>query len=235
MTIPKWINPSRQAELVKLFVKSQGFCIFGHYPCKGEWQTTSTTVCSWGKFCSKPVGEGEPCRYKPEQGMPQVPCQSSTAVVNRWHCAYGDYPCYKPFECHFEIYADRLIRDWATDDRSIGIAKWQAERKILHSLGETKEPLRGRFSNISRDIVMAKQPSYYLQGLAINGVTFSPFAKVRIANSYVYLYIDLGDSLKAVSKNKRRKATRYGKPLPASVANSVATICNKAVGHYLNR
>jgi len=38
--------------------------------------------------------------------------------------------------------------------------------------------------------------------------------------------IDLGDSLKADSKHKRRKATRYGKPLPESVANSVATICD---------
>jgi len=30
---PKWITPERQARLVDLFLRSQGFCVFGHKPC----------------------------------------------------------------------------------------------------------------------------------------------------------------------------------------------------------
>ena len=33
MTKPKWINPTRQAHLVSLFVRSQGFCVFGEANC----------------------------------------------------------------------------------------------------------------------------------------------------------------------------------------------------------
>ena len=33
MTKPKWINPTRQAHLVSLFVRSQGFCVFGEPNC----------------------------------------------------------------------------------------------------------------------------------------------------------------------------------------------------------
>jgi hypothetical protein len=31
--MPKWATPSRQAHLVNLFNRSQGFCVFGHKPC----------------------------------------------------------------------------------------------------------------------------------------------------------------------------------------------------------
>jgi len=33
MTKPKWVNPTRQAHLVSLFVRSRGFCIFGEPNC----------------------------------------------------------------------------------------------------------------------------------------------------------------------------------------------------------
>ena len=31
--IPKWVTPERQAHLVNLFLRSGGFCIYGHKPC----------------------------------------------------------------------------------------------------------------------------------------------------------------------------------------------------------
>ena len=42
----------------------------------------------------------------------------------------------------------------------------------------------------------------------MNGLTLKPFAKVKLSSSYEYLYVDLGTSLRAVSKNKKRKAIR---------------------------
>ena len=31
--MPKWVTPERQAHLVNLFLRSGGFCIYGHKPC----------------------------------------------------------------------------------------------------------------------------------------------------------------------------------------------------------
>jgi len=107
------------------------------------------------------------------------------------------------------------------------------ERKRLHSLAERRYPLRGQFNNISRDIFYAKQPQFYLLGLGISGLTFKPFAKIRLSSSYVSLYVDLSDSLRMVSKAKRRKAIRYGKPLPLELQREIGQACKLAVGHYL--
>ncbi len=170
---PKWATSERQTHLVKLFVKSGGFCIFGHANCT-------------------------------------IP------------------------EHHYEIFIERLIDDWQAEDRQQSSLDWKAESKAMHSLGERKLPLRGRFNNISSVIWHDQQPIYYLEGLGMSGITLTPFAKVKLSSSYMRLYVDLGDSLRDVSKNKRRKAIRYGKPLPKSVDNRIADKVWQAVKHYLN-
>ena len=76
------------------------------------------------------------------------------------------------------------------------------------------------------------QPAYYLDGLGISGLTFKPFARIRIASSFVFLFVDLGDTLKGVSKSKRRKAIRYGKALPVNIQNEIHQLCRLAVRHY---
>lgn len=221
-----------QAELVRLFADSGGFCVYGHKPCSGYWTENTITVCLWGTPCSSPVGEGQLCRYKPDDPkLPHLPCHLLHPTLIRWHCAYGDLPCYKPFESHYEQYIDILIKEWQASDRHQRQLDWQAERKALHSLGERREPLRGRFNTISKDIYFANQPQFYLEGLGVSGVTLKPFAKVRLASGYLYLYIELelGDKLKGVSKAKRRKALRYGK-----IADDVRAIIKQAVQHCLD-
>lgn len=148
-------------------------------------------------------------------------------------CVFGHKPCHNP-EHHYLNFIESLIGYWKADDRQQASAEWQAERLRLHSLGERRYPIRGQFNNISQDIFFANQPLFYLDGLGVSGLTLSPFAKVRISSSYVRLFIDLGDSLKGVSKNKRRKAIRYGKPLPPKYKRKVEQVCREAVKHYLN-
>ena len=137
-------------------------------------------------------------------------------------------------EHYYEVYIEGLIADWQSSDRQQDSVDWQEERKRLHSLGERHYPLRGQFSNIAKDIFYARQPLYYLLGYGISGLTFKPFAKVRLSSSFVNLYVDLGDSLKDMSKNKRRKAIRYGKALPIEKQREVELVCRLAVKHYLN-
>ena len=172
MAYPNWATPNRQTHLVRLFLRSNGFCVFGHKPC--------------------PIPEH-----------------------------------------HYEVFIEHLIADWKADDREQRQAEWQAEQRQLHSLGERRYPLHGQFSAIGKDIFYARQHQYYLLGLAINGLTFRPFAKVRLASSFVHLYIDLGDTLKGVSKTKRRKAIRYGKALPDEIQRQINELCSLAVRHYL--
>jgi len=168
-TYPAWSTPNRRQYLVKLFVDSGGFCIFGHQNCL-------------------------------------IPAH------------------------HYAIAIEHIIEDWKEEDRE----NWKLERKAIHSLGERRYPIRGQFNTISKDIFYDTQPLYYLEALGISGLTLQPFAKVKIASTYFYLYIDLGDSLRSTSKNKRRKAIRYGKPLPKAVEASVTKLITLAVKDYLN-
>jgi len=171
-TQPKWSTLDRKAYLVKLFLDSGGFCIFGHSNCL-------------------------------------IP------------------------EHHYEVYIERVIDDWKTEDREQARLDWIAESKALHSLGERRYPITGRWNNISQDIFFDKQPLFYLEALGISGVKLQPFAKVKLASSYMRLYIDLGDSLRGTSKNQRRKAIRYGKELPKSIQERIAEKVSLAVRDYL--
>jgi hypothetical protein len=168
---PNWVTPSRQAHLVRLFVVSRGFCVFGHPNCL-------------------------------------IP------------------------EHHYEVFIENLVSDWVADDRQRREAEWKAERQIIHNLGERRYPLRGEFSNIARDIFHDKQPLFYLLGLGMSGLTFKPFAKVRLSSSFMVLYIDLGDTLKDISKTRRRKAIRYGKGLPIESKTRIDKLISLAVKHY---
>ena len=148
-------------------------------------------------------------------------------------CIFGHPNCLIP-EHHFDGFTNALIKDWIASDREQNQIELEAELRAIHSLGERKYPLRGQFSAISKDIWGGNQPLFYIQNLGMSGLTLTPFAKVRVASSYVRLYIDLGDTLRSVSKSKRRKAIRYGKPLPKEVEARVALEVRKAVEHYFN-
>ena len=171
--MPKWVTPQRQTQLVDIFQRSSGFCV------------------------------------------------------------YGEHPCTNPEYHHYENYIIGLIKDWIADDRE---ARAYLNRIISRSLHRIPEigALRGSFNAISRDIYHDKQPQYYLEALGISGLTFRPFAKIRIASSFTRLHVDIGEPLKAVSKHKRRKAIRYGQSLPVEVQKQVEEICNRAIAHYLS-
>jgi len=135
----------------------------------------------------------------------------------------------------FEAKAGEVITDWVKDDNAESLALWRKEQKAIHGLGERSYPLRGQFSAIAKEVYLSSQPQFYLMALGVSGLTFKPFAKVRIASSFMglHVYVDLGDKLKSVSKHKRRKAIRYGKALPKDVQEHIDKLCRQAVRHYL--
>jgi hypothetical protein len=172
--MPKWATPERQAELVRLFLHSGGFCV------------------------------------------------------------YGESPCTNPRAHHYENYIIGLIKDWVADDREARAYLNRIMSRQLHRIPEIGA-LRGSFNAISRDIYFESQPQYYIESLGISGITFKPFAKIRIASSFTRLHVDIAEPLKAVSKNKRRKAIRYGHSLPVEIQRQVEEICNRAIAHYLSK
>ena len=167
----KWAKPYRQAHLVKLFLRSGGFCVFGEWPC----------LC--------------------------------------------------PELHHYEPYSEALIANWQADDRAQSLAEWKAEQRQIHCLGE-RGRTKGEFNAIAKEIWFADQPLHYIEGLGVSGLTFRPFAKVRLASSYVVLFVDIGDALKGTSKNKRRKALRYRGALPQEIQIDIDQECSKAIMDY---
>ena len=133
----------------------------------------------------------------------------------------------------YEARIEPIISDWKADDRAETEAIWKAEARAIHSYGEARFPVRGRFSAISKVIYHTSQPQYYLVGLGFSGVTLLPFARVRLASSFVGLDVDIDVPLHSISKNKRRKAIRYGKALPMQIQDRIDYLCNKAVRHFL--
>lgn len=130
-----------------------------------------------------------------------------------------------------EALYNRLIANWQEDDRAEREALWQAEQREIHNLAEVGR-LKGEFNFIARDIFFDRQPQFYVEGLGISGLTFIPFAKVRLASSFVALYVDLDDALRGLSKNQRRKAIRYKRPLPQSTREAVEQKVSLAVRHF---
>ncbi|MBA7673093.1 hypothetical protein ES703_81281 [subsurface metagenome] len=94
-------------------------------------------------------------------------------------------------------------------------------------------PVLGRFNAISKTIYADSQPLYYLEGQSVSGLILKPFVKVRIASSYMRLFVDLGEALREVSKNKRRKAIRYGKPFPRETEVIIRRKVLEAVRDYM--
>ena len=127
-----------------------------------------------------------------------------------------------------------LIEDWQSDDREQAKLNWQLEQRYMHSLGEPRLPVRGRFNNISRDIFHDIQPLFYFEGLGLDAIRLLPFAKVKLSSSYLRLYVNLGDSLRGVSKHQKRKAIRYGKALPKTIEQAIQLSVSLAIRDYLN-
>jgi len=165
---PQWATPERRAHLVRLFLKSGGFCVFGERPCP------------------------------------------------------------HPEDHHYELFIEGLIKDWVVDDREQREAEWQRERDRIHRVPD-KRFRQGRFDTIRRAMFLEQQPPYYLVGMGVDALAFRRVAKVRIPSTYVHLFVEIGEAVQGVSKNKRRKAIRYGKPLPKEVQASVDRLVGRAV------
>ncbi len=226
MSKPRWVNPDRQSHLVSLFAESGLKCQQGHTNCPTleHYLHTESKISSVAKAVDVQCYNSNGDVLRDKQGNTlYLTVYKSVPVIETKQSLLTQY----------ELLSETAIDNWIAEDRQKTQQLWKAERYLMHSLSEKRLPLRGRFNNISSEIWHNQQPIFYLESLGMDGLKLKPFAKVKLSSSYQYLYVDLGDSLRGISKNRKRKAIRYGKPLPQSVDNIIAGKVWEAVKHYL--
>lgn len=227
MIQPKWVNSHRQADLVRLFVEGGNNCLLGHKNCPipEHYLHTKYKLSSIAKAVDARCFNSNGDVLKDENGNElYITVYESESVVETKQSLVTQY----------ELLSDNAIKYWQSDDREQTQIEWKRERKAIHSLNESSLPIRGRFNNISSVIYHESQPIYYLESIGMNGLTLKPFALVKMASSYQRLYVDLGNSLRGISKNRKRKAIRYHKPLPSQADEAISIKVSEAVKHYLN-
>jgi len=155
-----------------------------------------------------------------------------TALVDlfsrsRGFCVFGHSRCQYPHH-HYINFIEDLIKDWQSDDRIQRLTLPKAERIQLHRTSDRRFPIAGQFSGVSKEVFFTEQPCYYLLALGINGLTLKPFAKVRLASSFIVLWVELDRvAYNQISKSKKRKAVRYHKRI-----KDIDKAVNLAVKHY---
>ena len=179
---PKWVTPTRKAQLVKLWAQYGNRCLKGH-------------------------------RVSPEPDH-YVLVDEATGQVELLRL--------------YDVKSEGAIAYWVSDDASRRMAEWKAEQARLHRVPDLHFR-QGEFDNIRREKFLAEQPPYYIEALTPDALTFRPVALVRIPSTGVHLFVELGEPLQRASKSARRKAIRYGKPLPQDTQAAADKLIQSAV------
>lgn len=219
-------TPERRRQLIELWLEYGNKCQLGH------------TACPEPSHYLYPIPQSERVpivsiqRCTDRNGNPLNDSEGKPLFIEVYKYKSQSYNLTGEARLYERIETE-VIQDWIREDREARAYQRRIERLTLHRIPE-RGKLRGTFNAISRDIYHDSQPVYYLETLGISGLTFKPFAKIRLASSIVRLHVDLAEPFKGLSKNKRRKAVRHGKTLPVPVQKAVELVCNRAIQHYLS-
>lgn len=124
------------------------------------------------------------------------------------------------------------VHYWTIDDRSQREYAWKLEQRELHRTGEIGK-FKRRFDPVERDVFSQQQPSYYMLGLGMDGVTHRQIAIVRVAGTYVHLHVDVSSAVVTLAKSKRRRLVRRGGQPPVEVQKAIESLCFEAVQDYM--
>ena len=139
---PKWVKPERQAELVKLFAESNGFCVFTQKPCQGEWHESITVLCAWGNRCNAPQSRWRTLPLRTRAGQaPLALSLYSRPFFKMAMCLRRLSRATSPMSAIMSFIRIDWLKSGYRIDRVIQQARWQNERNQLHSLGERRERL----------------------------------------------------------------------------------------------
>jgi hypothetical protein len=133
----------------------------------------------------------------------------------------------------YDLKSEGAVRHWVSDDAAQRMAEWKAEQERLH--GDQRRFRQGEFDCLRRQLYKESQPPYRLVALTVDSLTFRPVALVRVSSTIVSLFVNLPNPMVGVSKSARRKARRYGKPLPEDAARKAEKAIATAVQDWWAR
>lgn len=227
---PKWVNPTRQAELVKLFGRFGNRCLLGHLNCpiKDHYKHVKQIDAVYSIPQLVPCEDTHGNKLKDSQGN-----QLYNTIFKVKHSAINRVS----LKMLYDVVTNERVHEWVLEDNQVN----RDEHKARHKTTDRRYPVRvlipengkGKLSGVSKDIEYDSQPLFYFEGLGFNALTFRPFAKVRLGYNFMRLHVDIGDCLKSLSKHKRRKAIRQG-IIPSAIEQAIYQSCWLAVQDYLN-
>ncbi|MDP2948300.1 MAG: hypothetical protein Q8P22_02025 [Chloroflexota bacterium] len=126
-----------------------------------------------------------------------------------------------------DVKSEGAIRYWVGDDAAQRMAEWRAEQERLHR--DQRRFRQGEFDSLRRQLYLENQPPYTIVALTVDSLTFRPVALVKVSSTIIRLFVNLEEPMGALSKSARRKARRYGKPLPEEAAQKAEQAIAAAV------
>ena len=127
----------------------------------------------------------------------------------------------------YDVKSEGAVRYWVSDDAAQRAAEWKAEQERLHL--DQRRFRQGEFDSLRRQIYLESQPPYRLVALTVDALTFRPVALVKVSSTIVSLFVNLEEPMVGLSKSARRKARRYGKPLPVAEVKKAEKAIEAAV------
>jgi len=227
MAKPLWATPERQRYLAELHSTYGNRCLLGHATCPD----LSHYVEEVPTRLAYPIVERKRCEDR--QGNVIRDRQGEALFTESYKVGYEVIPIPR-LNTLYDRVIDEMVADWRRDDAEARRYSRELEGRAMHRLPE-RGALRGHFNAISRTIFFDNQPMFEILGLGVSGLTFKPYAKVRLASSIVALQVDVSEALAPLSKNRRRKSIRYNRPLPATIEAVVSETCSRAIAHYLSK
>ncbi len=123
-------------------------------------------------------------------------------------CVYGHRLC--PFsEHHYVVYVEGLIQEWKADDRAEDAEAWKQEQRRIHWNTEPWGRPGSRFDSVRRDLFLLNRPDFYLEGIGYDPLVGRPVARVRIAGTYVRLFVHLPHGVAKLRMRKRRTLVHH--------------------------
>ena len=126
---PKWVTPTRKAQLVKLWAQYGNRCLKGHKTCpdRGHYvQPITALQLAWA-----------PDRMAPAQrpdGTPIRDSHGNPISYMRYKQVSGTVTVGKTTLRLYEQVEEEVIRHWVSDDASRRMAEWKAEQEELQQL-----------------------------------------------------------------------------------------------------
>ena len=146
-------------------------------------------------------------------------------------CVFGDRMC--PYdEHHFPVFMETVIEEWKAEDRETRSLLLKLEQSTIHD--GTYGRYGGDFDPVARDVYFQERPTYYFLGYGVAAQSKKRIAVIRVPSTYIRLYVEVSDAFQGVriSRNKRRKMSRYKSAPPAEVWQEIDRLCAQAVAVY---